>query len=336
MNILIITGKLKQGSCGVCDYTNNLYESIKRVNNQNDNTVIMKSVFEIRINDIIKTDVVILNYPCPEYGFSLKPHIMFVLSKLLNKKCIYVMHEFSFINRLRKFSIKPLLLFANKIISVTKEEIGKLKRNIQNKSTFIPIASNFDTSTIISNNNINEFTISYFGVFYPAKKIEYIIDAINILKLKGIKVRLSLIGAEHPKHKNYILALKEKVKSYNLDSQVTFFLNKEEKDVLELLSQSNACVLIFDEGVTMRRSSFLTALELGLNVITTIGRDTPKEITTHKGILLIENIAQLASAVEELVDNSDKYNYIAEVENKKIGLVNWKDIGEMYTSLIEN
>jgi glycosyltransferase involved in cell wall biosynthesis len=336
MKILLITGKLSLGTCGVCDFTMNLYNHISKFEE-----VFIEILEFNKVNKkrILEADIILMSYPCPDYGYSLKPHFNFLLSRILGKKIVYIMHEYSYVNKLRKLSILPLLFFSNKIVSVTKEEIKRIPKNVQKRTTYIPIVTNFN---IVSRKRLNyheidnkELNVSYFGVFYPAKKIEKIIEAVSTLNKSGFPIRLTLIGAKHPKHSDYLEYIRKKIEENNIGAITSLYLNQPEEKVIELLSNSQVCVLLYEEGVTMRRGSFLTALELGLVVITNKGTDTPLLLNSHKGILFIDNKNNLEDLLKKVYTCYSEIQYIPEIENKKIGLVTWEEVAHQYYKMFK-
>jgi glycosyltransferase involved in cell wall biosynthesis len=336
MKILLITGKIKSHSCGVCDYTVKLYDSLKKNKQLN---ITQKYFKDISFLDLKAADLVILNYPCPEFGKSLMLHLKIFIARMIKTKILYVMHEFTYVKLWRKIAILPFIFLANKIVSVTNEQIKKFPRFLTKKMKFIPIASNLDSSFIeMSNSNEkDEFAISYFGVFYPAKKVENIIEAFSVFlgnnDERGNYV-LKLIGGVHSAHRNYIEYLKNLISTKNMESKVEWYLNAPDNEVVSLLGETNVCVLPFEEGVTMRRSTFLTAISMKIPTITTNGKDTPLILNECKSILYANNPNEIAERIKEVeVDYSE---YVTEASKSKevLGLKNWDEIGEEYTKWI--
>ena len=65
----------------------------------------------------------------------------------------------------------------------------------------------------------------------------------------------------------------------------------------------DACVLLFDQGVTLWRSSFSAACAHGLPIITTRGKNLESAFVNYDNVLLCppKNPAALADAIESLI-----------------------------------
>lgn len=333
MKVLFITGKIKKNTCGVCDYSMNLMDSLTKYSNLE---IKQLNFNNVKISDIKKSGVIILNYPCPEYGKSLLPHFLIILSKIFSKRIIYVMHEFSYVKVLRKLVILPFILMANNIVSVTEEQIRSFPKFIANKMNFIPIASNITTvKSEKGKDEINkEFIISYFGVFYPAKKVEDIIMAFSKLSTKSKNNKLKLIGAVHPSHVKYVDDLKELIKKENIENCVEWKLNVSDVEVIDDLKNTDVCILPFKEGVTMRRSTFLTAISLEIPTITSLGKDTPFDLKKCKSVLFANNVEDIIRKIIEVKNNYRTYKTEAKNAKGILGFKDWDDIGGEFSELI--
>ncbi|RGR95831.1 glycosyltransferase [Heyndrickxia coagulans] len=329
-NIIFLTGNIKKGKCGVCDYTFRLYEKLK---SESQFSLQMVNVKDFRLKMLLKTDLIIINYPCPDYGRSILPLFYVIIARLLGKKIIYVMHELTYVKFLRKTVIKSFLIFASRIVSVTNEEIKRLPMKLRKKAKYIPIASNITPKEGID--SIKGYTVfTYFGVFYPAKEIERIIRAAYLYKKNNRNFKIRLIGARHPNHSDYIDSLKKMITKYKLKNEIEWYIDCPEYKVANLLNSTDIALLFYNEGVTLRRGSFLTSLENCIPVITNKGVDTPDSLLDYESIIFAESDKNIALQMENVSNNLSHYKKVALKTKKSLGLFTWNEISESYIKLI--
>ena len=66
-------------------------------------------------------------------------------------------------------------------------------------------------------------SILFFARMAPSKKAEVLIDALKIVKEKGIAFTASLYGSPLPVDEGYYLSLKKKVSKLDLENEITFY-----------------------------------------------------------------------------------------------------------------
>lgn len=334
MNLLVITGEMSPGGCGICDYNKRMLEELA---DKETLQVTTKCYKEISRYDLKQANAVFLNYPCPHFEKNFKVHAKLLAAKLLGCKIIYGMHEYSYVHTLRRAAIFLFLLMADRVFSVTKQEIARLPGFIRKKTVFVPISSNVHTGGIVGEPFRSEpgcITVSYFGVFYPAKKIEKLILAAKQASKEGYPVNVRLIGARHPSHLDYVTALESLVEEAGLADHVSWHFECEENEVVRLLHSSDICVLPYEEGVTMRRGTFLTCLELGVPVITTSGADTPQELLQTESIFFADDVKGIAGCLKHVFQNPDSYRAKARITREKLGLASWKEVGRALERIV--
>lgn len=331
--VLLITGELTPGVCGICDYNNRLKEQLEK---KEDYEFAMKSFRDVTIKDLRTADTVLLNYPCPHFGLNLTTHLKIFIAKVVGCKIVYGMHEFTYVHILRKFVIFLFLLMADQIFSVTEQEIKRLPRFLRKRTQFVPIASNITRNKHLLSrpDSCSHLTLTYFGAFYPAKKVEHLILSAQELVASGMDIRIRLIGARHPQHTDYIVYLEKLITNTDMSFRTEWYIDCEEGRVVELLDSSDVCILPFEEGVTMRRGTFLTCLELGIPVVTTKGQDTPNELLNTGSIFFADDPEGLTEHVERISENPERYRRLAQETKKQLGLVTWEDIGAAIGRLV--
>jgi glycosyltransferase involved in cell wall biosynthesis len=161
------------------------------------------------------------------------------------------------------------------------------------------------------------FLVGYFGLLYPGKGIEYLIDAMRSLKDKRLDTRLVIVGPHggvtadnswNVHCQNYEKALKQKADDLGLTDTIVWSGYCEDLKTVEILASCDAACLPFDEGLTNRRSSFITCAQIGLPVITTLTAATDAFLRdTDCGILYVEprNAAHIADRITLLNENRE-------------------------------
>ncbi|EAR2749716.1 glycosyltransferase family 1 protein, partial [Salmonella enterica subsp. enterica serovar Ohio] len=97
--LLIYTGSYPDDKCGVGDYVYNLNQEIKKNYTVN---VVKLSLFELIYKIVSNRKIIkLINIQYPSIGFStnkiaaFKPHVAFILAKLVGLKTSITLHEFS-------------------------------------------------------------------------------------------------------------------------------------------------------------------------------------------------------------------------------------------------
>ncbi|EDD0074668.1 glycosyltransferase family 1 protein, partial [Salmonella enterica subsp. enterica serovar Bareilly] len=108
--LLIYTGSYPDDKCGVGDYVYNLNQEIKKNYTVN---VVKLSLFELIYKIVSNRKIIkIINIQYPSIGFStnkiaaFKPHVAFILAKLVGLKTSITLHEFSSLSKRAQYFLK--------------------------------------------------------------------------------------------------------------------------------------------------------------------------------------------------------------------------------------
>jgi glycosyltransferase involved in cell wall biosynthesis len=157
-----------------------------------------------------------------------------------------------------------------------------------------------------------DFIVGYFGLLYSGKGIEYLIEAMRILKDKDPAARLVVVGPHggvtadeswNSHCRNYEKNLRKKADDLALTDTIIWSGFCEDSKAVEILASCDSACLPFDEGVTSQRSSFITCAQIGLPVITTLTAATDAFLRdANSGIIYVEprNAAQIADRIAQL------------------------------------
>ncbi|MDD3079521.1 MAG: hypothetical protein PHH37_10520 [Paludibacter sp.] len=282
-SITIITGAYPPVTCGVGDYTYNLFETEHAKNNKWklyyssgwEYSSCMKKIRDIKQH---KSIVLNLQYPTVTYKKSLLPHLLCIYFSCFTKKRFSVtMHEFSQLGIKPKFASLIFLLFSNRLIFTTEYELNsalKIFPFIKRKSSIIKICSNVASSPIQKEIILREFDLGYFGLIREKKGIEEFIRTVQDITIKQKEVKVIFIGKISPGAEDYAHLIIKKLKLLH----VNIFLNLEFSTVTEYLNDCKIAYLPYPDGVSERRGSALAVLENGMILVTKKGKQTPKEI----------------------------------------------------------
>lgn len=222
---------------------------------------------------------------------------------------------------LRKLALFFMVIFADRITVHTEYQNVELIHMfpfLKERIYRIPCGSGVvcDLRLQAESNNGNlkqeKATLSFFGYIYPSKGLEYLIEAIKILRQKEYKIKLLIIGGLKLEYKiSHLAAYHSKIKKlifdYGLDSCIEWLGFCKPEDVSRHLLNSDICVLPFTEGVNDAGSSFNTALLHGLPLVTTRGPYIPRMLIDRENVSLVppRNSHLLARAIEELICDGD-------------------------------
>jgi glycosyltransferase involved in cell wall biosynthesis len=166
----------------------------------------------------------------------------------------------------------------------------------------------------------NDFLLTFFGYADKNKGIETLFRAVQLLSKDRPRVRLAMIGGgrgsttqtgddrarQISRYESEVLALPDQL---GIADRVTWLNGYDsDSDAASLyLYSSDACVLPFDQGVTMSRSSFAAAVAHGIPVITTRGATLETPFRHEDNLLLCppRDPESLAHAVRRVMDERE-------------------------------
>lgn len=196
-----------------------------------------------------------LDYLTTMKSFHKKPIILSTHGGIFHTKKIMPLKKFYF-NVWSKSKLKGV----DKIIAVSKND-EKLFSKISKNVVFIPDGINFETYSKIKRAPEKD-TFLFIGRLSPNKRIDRLIEMIDILKDKIPDVKLYVVGQDWKGHKKI---LERMVKGKKLSKNVIFTGEVSEKEKLNYLKKSEFFVSASEyEGFGI---SVLEAMATGLPVI---------------------------------------------------------------------
>ena len=159
-----------------------------------------------------------------------------------------------------------------------------------------------------------EFVFAYYGYIYPNKGIDTLLKAFAKLARRKMSVRLLMIGGSNevvlrdvgrPEYPSELVKLSI---SLSIDKNIvwTGYYPSCSDEASRYLYAADACVLPFDDGVTINRSSFAAAVSHGLPTITTEGPVLESPFVDRINVLLCppKNGQALAAAMDIIIKDS--------------------------------
>jgi polysaccharide biosynthesis protein PslF len=162
-----------------------------------------------------------------------------------------------------------------------------------------------------------EFLLVYYGYVYPGKGIETLLHAFQTVLRRKPKVRLALVGGvlEHMggefsgRSKSYADEIQRLPRVLGIADQVKFtgVCPPENEQGSLYLRAADLCVLPFDDGVYLNKSSFAAAAAHGLPIVTTRGPILENPFLHEENVFLCppKDPDALANAIQMLIDSPD-------------------------------
>lgn len=301
----------------------------------------IKAIYAILDNYPISA--VHMEYPGDLYGKTFLASFLPGIIRRYNKKkgkTITVnvrLHEFTRARFLRKLAILPILWDATRVYVPAQKDRETVSRLARAKVLTTIIGTNIKvvSSELVNNEKI---TISYFGSVYPGKGIEHMLliwKKIREMDTAGrflFKVIGEIDTDEDNHFKEYHRQVWKWIEQYELKDciEVTGYVSDEE--VSHEIQNSQIATLFYEDGLTLRRGSFLAYLAHGIPVVTSMGDEEAYELfNNHSGIAMTENDNQIIQAIMTYVDLTRDVKEKIRQDNLKLSeIFNWNNIASTF------
>lgn len=298
------------------------------------------------IYDILDTypiTAVHMEYPGDLYGktflASFLPGIIRRYNKI-NGKSITVnvrLHEFTRARLLRKMAILPILLDATRVYVPALKDRNTVKKLAKSQVMPTTIGTNIKvvSSELIENEKIS---ISYFGSVYPGKGIEHMLSIWKLIKEIDNEDRFlfKIIGDidtdDNNHFKEYHKQVWKWIEQYGLKDciEVTGYISDE--DVSREIQKSQIATLLYEDGLTLRRGSFLAYLAHGIPIVTSVGDEEACELfTNHVGIVMAGDDNNIVQAILKYASLSRDMKEEIRLDNLSLATkFNWNNIASTF------
>lgn len=375
MKVAIVSGTFPELHCGIGDYTYWLCAELKKYDTAlsvvTSQSLQIKSLEGINLIQLVKSwdllslpallnffknnyvDIIHIQYPTQSYKDKAMINILPIFLKILFPQIflIVTIHDMATAHVFNKIRAIPFLVFADKIILTVTEEKDYLVKKLpflRSKLEIISIGANINPIKVSSeerekireklNVKADEILLSHFGYILPKKELELLIYSLKALHEKGQKVKLVFISEFCPQANKYHRRLQKMAHEFNLEKLVIWTGYCTQEEVSRYLLASDVGVQLYPDGVSYRRTSFLTALAHGLPVITTVNKQLPHGLDGHGNILAVppRNIRKLVDAIEELIASEELRRKLSVKAKELSGHFSYENIAKEHFMLYQN
>ena len=159
------------------------------------------------------------------------------------------------------------------------------------------------------------FVFIYFGYVYPGKGVETLIRAFALVACQWPLARLLIVGGglgasfDKPSRASYVEDLRRMTQTLGIAKNIVWTEPyPADSDLASLyLRAADACVLPFDMGIAIHRSSVAVAVTHRLPLISTRGADLEAPLVDGENILLCPpcDHEALADSMQRLMTHSE-------------------------------
>lgn len=339
--ILLLTTRNEQ----IISYVNEQkYENVQYLKSWKTNITNVANIFRIlKKNSITEVHV---EYPGILYRktflASFIPLIIIVYNIVNGTDiiCNYRLHEFTMARFLRKVAIFPILIFSKRIYVPSYSDWITLNNIFGNKIIQTKIGANIDVYPLNKNINIcnnSKINIGYFGAVYHGKGIEQMLRLWK--RIKDIdtddKFTFTIIGEISSKNNNHFSKYHNKIEELiselglNNSIRITGYVSK---DIASLeIQKITIATLLFEDGLTLRRGSFLAFLSHGIPIITTEGDfEASRFFNDASGVYMSNDEELWLSTIIKWSQNPELLHKFSVINNNLGKIFNWNNIAAQF------
>lgn len=247
----------------------------------------------LRLIENWRPDVVHVQYPSKGYGMGLAPNLIPLLLRFsrLRIPVMVTLHEFSIAHPLRRLSTIFMLCCSNRIIVCDGREQVAVKRLFfftGGKTMLFPLAPNIPVIKLHRPRlgQDSGWTLSYFGFVDKSKDFQVLVETLSALRTEGFPIRLLFIGGVSTENQERLYGIAS-AKGVTQGISFTGFCSPEA--VSRYLAETDIALFPFRDGVSLRRASFIAAMQHGLPVVTTRAKGyLPAGLKDGENVLLVD------------------------------------------------
>lgn len=329
IKLAMISGSYPPDTCGVGDYTARLVETLR------DSGIDVRVFSSYKWNllgfsrlyrklSYFKPDVIHIQYPTVGYGKGILPQLL----SLAIAPCVVTLHEVSQVHVLRRLSLYPFALGAERLIFTSDYEMNyalKWAPWLANRSSVIPIGSFISTPIDACEKDLDD--IVYFGLIRPKKGLEQVIRLAYLAKSEGVSLSVRIIGSVDSKQQPYL----DQLQSASAGLPIRWELGLPEPQVANLLARSRIAYMPFPDGASERRSSLLALLLNGVATVSTKGAFTTGAMAD--AIAFAETPEEALHIVKGLMAAPEKQELLAQKARRYARRHGWDSIASRHLEL---
>lgn len=246
------------------------------------------------------------------------------------------LHEFTRARFLRKLAILPILWFADTVYvpaQKDREVTGKLGGNVR--------PTTIGTNILVVDSRLaidDKKVISYFGSIYPGKGIERMLKLWQQIRAQDSEdqYRFKIIGDIGTEPDNHFCEYHKQVwqwiEQYGLKDAIEVTGYVSDAEVSHEIQHSAIATLPYEDGLTLRRGSFLAYLSHGIPIVTTPGDAEANALFDgHPGVAMVGSDEAMLAAIEKF--GAFTTDTRLEIHQDNIALsrnFDWKEIAETF------
>jgi glycosyltransferase involved in cell wall biosynthesis len=228
------------------------------------------------------------------------------------------------------------LIGSRKIIATNSEIVSIIERRLPfllKKTYWIPIGSNIISRHPVKVEKPNPVpTISYFGMLYPGKGLDLILDVLKTLKGQGHQFNFKFIGGPFKDYEFYESDFRKKIKYRALDDCVEHLGRVDNDVVSNWLYKSRFVFLPYKSGLSDRRGSFMAAIAHQKAVLTSAPVVPMQSIKNRDNALWPEEytVGAFAKLAEHLLSDDKMIARLEQGAKKLSSFFDWGKIAFEY------
>ena len=298
------------------------YDNVKLVPNWKYKTVkgLLKEANKQQIQKVIieycgngyKKDLAISFLP-----LMIRWHNCFSKNKI---ECHLRLHEYTMCRPARKIFTWPLVKFCHHLDTPSFVEYEHLKKKIGNKVFKSGIGSNINWSDtkkplaeLQDGKDVPKINLGFFGGIYPGKGIEGLIELWSELEQEyPNKFQYYLLGG-FPQNltsafDDYQASIQKLINEKQLQDKIVITGFLPENEIEKKLDLIDIAVLPYEDGLTLRRGSFLAFLGRNVAVVTSSGDEEARQLFDNaEGVKMCANQEEMKKEILKYSENQKYY-----------------------------
>jgi len=300
----------------------------------------------VRIVRQTRPQVIHVQYPSKGYGWHTMVNAFPALSSLTCARAarVVTVHEFRIAHPLRKAGVLALLTGAQRIITTDHEETEKVLRwrpRLAPRIAEILIGANIpvhpcaDSPESDDPSNDNH-QIVYFGFLTKSKGVETLLEAFRIVRERDPEATLLML-AEVKDGDAYHRRLRDMARRLGVDPWIEWAGFCGPREVSLRIRRAAVCALPFADGISPRRSTFLTALEHRVPTVTTEGNRVPAGVRDGHNCLLVspQSPSDAADGILRLLRDCALRKRLAAEGVEYANGLNWTEIARQHLAVYD-
>jgi glycosyltransferase involved in cell wall biosynthesis len=300
-------------------------------------------------------DAVILQYTPEHYGYGLVFKLLPMLLRLTSSRPIVVttFHTLVGGRQISKVAAIVLSSTSHGLVSTHPEITTLFRRRFpwwSSKLREIPIGANVpppslerDTSSrrLRSQLALGPHTriLSTFGFPVPGKGLETLFEALRLLdETELAPIHLVCVGAVRDEDRSYKHRLDRLVNRLGIAHVVHWLGALPEQEVSDVLIGTDAYVVLYDEGASLRRGTLMAGFRIGIPIITTTPRYEHPSLRPGETVLAVppRSPSALAEGVRALLADPALQERLRQQAAKEASHFKWPSIAAQYVEFIHS